>query len=248
MHYCPPDPDCNDDLRLEAVVTSVGFDDILDETLHWNHHQVDTMIVVTSHEDKATQAVCKKHSAICVLTDLFKKNNRPFNKGAAINIGFGHFQYRGWRMHLDADIALPDNFRRVLFNHTHLDRSFIYGCDRVNVTGREELDIVERENQHRYRFLMYSSVRSPIGARFISNLYGYVPIGFFQLWHASEQKDYPFSLGNAAHDDVLFAAQWPEAHRAVLPTSICYHVQAEGNQPWGQNWSGRTQPRLPGRR
>lgn len=243
MHYCPPDP-CSDELRLEAVTTCVGFDDILDETLYWNHHQLDNMIVVTSHEDRLTKSVCSKHSVTCVETDLFKKNQRPFNKGAAINIGFGHFQYNGWRMHLDADIALSDNFRRMLFNHTSLNKQNIYGCDRVDVNGRDELDRVLREHQHRYRFLMYSSIRRPIGARFVSSLYGYVPIGFFQLWHASRQRDYPYSLGNAAHDDVLFAAQWPECNRQVLPTAICYHLQEEGGNGWGQNWSGRTQPRL----
>lgn len=245
MHdYPPPPPDPCQELRLEAVVTCVGFDDILDETLYWNHHQVDTMIVVTSHEDVKTQLVCKKHSTICVVTDLFHKNGRPFNKGAAVNVGMGHFQYHGWRMHLDADIALADNFRRILFNHTSLDPACIYGCDRVNVVGREELHRIQREHQHRYRFLMYSSSRHPIGARFVSSLYGYVPIGFFQLWHATQQKDYPYSLGSAAHDDVLFAAQWPEANRRVLPTAICYHVQPVANRPWGENWLGRSQPRL----
>ena len=108
-------------LRLEAVTACVGFDDLLDVTLALNHPLVDTMIVVTSHDDTATQLVAKKHGAICVQTDLMRKNGRGFNKGAAINAALGRFQYFGWRLHLDADIMLPDNFRRVLFNHTQLD-------------------------------------------------------------------------------------------------------------------------------
>src|SRR5580693_7111178 len=75
-------------LRLEAVTVCVGFDDLLDLTLGLNHPHLDTLIVVTSHADRATQAVAKKHGAICVQTDLFGKNGRNFNKGAAINAGF----------------------------------------------------------------------------------------------------------------------------------------------------------------
>lgn len=243
-HPCPPCPP-NEDMRIEAVTTYVGFDDILDVTLARNHGQVDTFIVVTSHDDRKTQMVARKHSAICVESDLFTKNGRNFNKGAAINQGMSHFQYHGWRMHLDVDIVLADSFRRVLFNHTALDTQCIYGCDRIDVIGEQELQKIAL--QHRFRFLMYSSIRRPIGARFISSLYGYVPIGFFQMWHATQQRDYPYSLGNACHDDVLFAAQWPELNRRVLPSSVCYHLRPNHSGKWGENWNGRTQARLKGR-
>ncbi len=139
MNYSLPAKFALESLRLEAVTVCVGFDDMLDLTLPLNHPHLDTMIVVTSHEDRATQQVAKKHGAICVQTDLFTKNGRHFNKGAAINAGFGRFQYHGWRLHLDSDIILPDNFRRVLFNHTHLDPNSIYGADRIDVIGRDEL-------------------------------------------------------------------------------------------------------------
>jgi hypothetical protein len=86
--------------RIEAVTTCVGFDDLLDLTLGLNHPQVDHFIVVTSHEDRKTEKVCHKHSATCVKTDLFRKNGRSFNKGAAINAGFDYFQYHGWRLHV----------------------------------------------------------------------------------------------------------------------------------------------------
>ena len=135
MEYRLPDPYAEDSQRLEAVTVCIGFDDVLDQTLAMNHPHLDTMIVVTSREDRRTQLVAQKHSAICVTTDLHRKNGRSFNKGAAINAGFGHYQWHGWRMHLDADIILPDNFRRLLFNHTHLDRLCLYGADRVDVIG-----------------------------------------------------------------------------------------------------------------
>ncbi len=242
----PPGPgEPCDDLRLEAVTVSVGFDDLLDITLQLNHAHLDTMIVVTSHDDKKTPKVCAKHGAFCVPTDLVNKNGRKFNKGAAINAGFGYFQYQGWRMHIDSDIAFPDNFRRMLFNHTALDKRALYGCDRVNVVGKQEIESLRRTGflQHQHRCLMESPVDRAVGARFVSTLHGYLPLGYFQLWHAGCQKMYPYSLGTAAHDDTMFAALWPHGKRLILPSGVVYHLCPKAPK-WGENWEGRKSSRL----
>lgn len=245
-----------DALRLEAVLTCVGFDDSLDYTLGANHPHLDHLIVVTSHEDRATQSVCQKHSVTCVQTDLFQKNGRTFNKGAAINAGFGHFQYHGWRLCLDVDIILPDNFRRLLFNHSHLDPDCLYGADRVDLVGVSELRTLRETSltfpQHAYQSgvssvhggAVFQRQPSASSARFVDSLVGYCPIGFFQLWNARKQRPYPYSLGTAAHDDVLFAQSWPLAQRRLLPSAVCYHLV--GRPPYyGENWDGkRRQPRL----
>jgi hypothetical protein len=233
-------------LRLEAVTTCVGFDDILDVTLALNHPHLDTMIVVTTQNDRATQLVAKKHGAVCVETDLFHKNGRNFNKGAAINAGMDRFQYHGWRLHLDGDIVLPDNFRRMLFNHTHLSRACLYGADRVDVVGRGALALLREaalvEPQHAWSCLLSSRHNAPPSPRYVDSLRGYCPLGFFQLWHAICQKPYPYSLGTAAHDDIMFCDGWAASHRAHLPTVLCYHLCATAPQ-WGENWDGvRKQP------
>lgn len=245
----PPRPHQNrfdiEALRIEAVTISVGFDDMLDATLAKNHSHFDTFIVVTSHEDKLTQAVARKHSATCVLSDLFFKNGRNFNKGAAINAGFDYFHYYGWRMHLDADIVLPDNFRRLLFNHSHLERSCLYGADRFNVIGRPQIEnhLQKPTNQHRHRLLLGDD-NGRMGHRLACSLRGYLPCGYFQLWHSSAQKPYPYSLGTAAHDDMMFSALWPEHRRQLLPTVICHHLCIDSPKV-GENWEGnRTQPRF----
>lgn len=237
-------PDC-DSLRLEIVTSCVGFDDILDVALFYNHAHADNYIVVTSHADRKTQAVCRKHSVRCVVTDLFAKNGRKFNKGAGINAGLNYFQYHGWRLHLDSDILLPDNFRRVLFNHTHLEKSCIYGCDRIDVVGEREVDKVFRRPQHAHRCLIDCNHNRPPGARFVSPLHGYLPLGYFQLWHARRHQMYPYSLGSAAHDDTMFSMLWPESCRRLLPNMYVYHLIAdkESNR-WGCNWEGRTSNRL----
>jgi hypothetical protein len=231
-------------LRLEAVITSVGFDDMLDATLSANMAHLDTMIVVTSHDDRATNRVARKHGAICVQTDLFGKNARSFNKGAAINVGMDRFQYHGWRLVMDADIALPDSFRRILFNHSHLEQHCIYGADRVDVIGLEELAEL-RQPQHDGGLFVMPGHHRPLSPRYVDHLRGYVPLGFFQLYHASCQKSYPWSLGTAAHDDVMFAASWPESSRRLLPGVIVYHL-CSVEPSLGQNWEGRKQPRLDG--
>jgi hypothetical protein len=242
--------------KLEAVTTCVGFDDMLDLNLGLNHSHVDHFIVVTSHEDRATQLCARKHGARVVVTDLFRKNGRSFNKGAAINAGFDYFQWNGWRLHLDCDIILPDNFRRVLFNHHVLDPRCLYGATRRDVTGREGIDQLLKARvgypQHawgsgisgEHNGTLRPGPSSSSEARFVDSLRGYCPIGFFQLWHAQAHQAYPFSLGTAAHDDVMFAALWREAHRHLLPGVICYHLCAT-TPYFGQNWDGnRRQPRL----
>ena len=83
---------------------------------------------------------------------------------------------------------------------------------------------------------------TPIGSRYVDTLRGYVPIGFFQLWHASAHKDYPLVLGTAQHDDVLFAEQWPRTHRAHLPTVITYHLCAQPPK-LGENWTASASSR-----
>ena len=248
----PKNPYDTDALRLEGLCACVGFDDILDYTLSLNHSHFDHFIVVTSHNDWKTEAVGRKHGATVVKTDLFQKNGRNFNKGAALNAGMAYFQYHGWRQHIDADIALPDNYRRVLFNHTHLERDCLYGADRIDVVGAKNIADLRTHfadyPQHRLRFMVDPThdrqLSGPIGARLVGNLDGYTPLGYFQLWHSSCQKEYPWSLGTAAHDDVMFSRLWPLKQRRLLPSLFCYHICPSAPQ-WGENWDGnRKQPRM----
>ncbi len=230
-------------LRLEGVMTSVGFDDVLDVTLGFNHPHFDTLIVVTSHDDRKTQKVCQKHGVTCVQTDLFKKNGRNFNKGAAINAGFNYFQYHGWRMHLDCDIILPSNFKRVLFNHSTLHPANLYGFDRIDVIGKQGLKDFLPHYYGQHDGMKVSASFGAISHRWVDNLEGHLILGFAQLFHCSCQKPYPYSLGNAAHDDLIFSALWGKENRIHLPTLVLYHLVTE--TPYiGQNWENRRSKRL----
>jgi|SRR5882724_5088879 len=234
--------------KLEIVTVSVGFDDILDVTLPENHAQCDNLIVVTSHDDRKTQAVCQKHSVTCVPTDVFHRFDREFRKGAGINRGFDFFQYYGWRLHIDSDCILPHNFNRILFNHADLDSNAIYGCDRMDVVGLDELkkikDSLNHTPQHAHGFLIRPAHGRAIGSRYLDSTDGYCPIGFFQLWNARCHKPYPSSRGDASHDDVSFAKFWPRQNRHILPVGFCYHLVPEADQPIGHNWKRKCQPRI----
>jgi hypothetical protein len=230
---------------LEVVTVSVGFDDFLDVTLARNHSFFDTYVVVTTPDDTLTQLVAKKYEAECVVTERFYVNGHSFNKGAALNDGFARFRHEGWRACMDADIALPDNFRRVLFEHTDLDENCLYGIDRVDVVGKAALDgIFARGAQYGSSCLVGPNCDAPTGVRFVDPCQGYVPVGFFQLWHASQHRSYSELSGTAAQDDVVFGGGWPRRRRQLIPTAFCYHLQAQA-PVLGENWAGtRQQPRL----
>lgn len=226
--------------KLEAVVTSVGFDDLLDVTLPANLLQLDALYVVTSHTDYRTQQVCRKHGAIAVLTDAFGPSG-SFAKGAGINFGFARCRYRGWRICLDADIVLPPHFRRVVLNHDTLDHQTLYGADRVNIVGVSQWGRV-MSSQWGELETVYTGL--PIGPRLISLSYGYVPTGYFQMWHSDCHKTYPSTAGGAGLDDVTFALQWPLSYRRLLPSFLVYHL-CVAEPSHGENWDGhRRHPRV----
>jgi len=232
-----------DALRLEAVVTCVGFDDLLDVCLRANMPHVDTMVVVTAEDDHRTRHVAEQHGAVVVRSHLFKKDEKQFNKGAAMTQGLQSCRFKGsWKLLLDADIILPLSFRRVLFNHTHLDPFSIYGADRINVIGLEEADRMLSWNQHQHGYVVLPKGARPIEKRIAHPLYGYVPVGYFQLFNGDAK--YPFTKGTAEYDDVLFAAQWPESQRRLLPTAVVYHFCTH-EPTYMENWDGhRREPRL----
>jgi hypothetical protein len=85
----------------------------------------------------------------------------------------------------------------------------------------------------------------PVGARWVDVRYGYVPIGYFQLWHQSSDtrkgvrlRRYPDSHSDAARADVKFALQWDRRRRQLLPEVIVAHLESEPC-PTGANWKGR---------
>ena len=227
---------------LEGITVCVDYSDFLDVTLTENLAHYDEFVVVTNMTDKATHAVCAKHGVTCVKTNVFYEHGDKFNKGAGISLGLAYLRHRGWIIHQDADIVLPDRVRFIL-NKSRLDPDCIYGADRVNVVGREQWEKVKQtsqyERQYHHRYLV-SPPRLPLGARLLHNELGYCPIGYFQMWNSRyHNRRYHISQGSAEHTDVLFSSQWPANKRLLLPGMFVYHLESE-TAKMGANWQKRT--------
>jgi hypothetical protein len=142
---------------------------------------------------------------------------------------------------MDGDIYLPPQ-TRILLERAKLDPAMIYGCDRFNIKGYEAWDDFRASpalQQEDDTFIHMGAF--PIGARFMHGFAGgYVPIGFFQLWHpgVSGIRDYPAENTNAGRGDTLHAQRWPRSHRSMLPEIIAYHLESDDSH-MASNWSGR---------
>ena len=233
------------DTRLEAVVVCENYSDFLEETLPFNLPHVDRLVVVTSHEDERTRALCTKWSVECVVTDMFSEGGRSFGKGPAINIGLSSLRCTGWILQLDADIVLPLTFRNML-DKAGLQRDHLYGCERANITSYHRWTHFKaeyhRSPQFSHRCLVNTPGDAAIGANLVHKEYGYCPIGFFQLWHSEYMHNYnlryPETHGSAENEDVVWALRWPRKKRTLLPTLRVYHLESEP-AAMGANWKGR---------
>lgn len=231
-------------MRLECVTTCVNYADFLACTLPLNRQAFDHLVVVTSPEDEETQRLCEFHYVECVVTDAFGSDG-CFRKGAAINAGLERLALDGWVAHVDADIALPPQTRPML-DSIDLDPAMLYGCDRLNVLGYEEWRKYLRKPRLVHEADVYVHLDAfPVGTRFVwPEGHGYVPIGFFQLWHpgVSGVRSYPTEHTNAGRSDMFFAGQWPRHRRGMLPELVALHLESEQREQ-GANWDGRvTQP------
>lgn len=232
-------------MKIEAVVVCKDYGDFLAHTLPENIEQLDRMVVVTHPADTETKELCRHHSVDVVETEVFHEDGDRFNKWRALNLGLSHLKHDGWVLVIDADIMLPHKFRDML-NRAKLDTKNLYGADRLNTGSFENWQAHAHTTvpQHRWRYLVHPTPEFPVGARLLHAEYGYLPIGYFQLWHSSQHRQYPIHNGSAEHGDVLFAVQWARERRILLPELFVYHLESDGDAPMGTNWKGRKTKRF----
>ena len=222
---------------IECIIPSVHYADILVEVLPHNRIVFDRTIVVTSPEDHKTREVCKFLNVECLVTDAFRTHWGEFNKGAGINAGVEAADKRGWLVQLDSDILLPQQFRHAV-DASGLDSDYIYGLDRVMCKSFEEWQKFYRNPEAQKQGDAFVHPRAfPMGHRLC--IPEWVPIGYFQMWHAKKRFAYPMEHKDAARGDVQFALNWPRNKRALLPEIYAYHLESE-NALMGSNWGGRT--------
>ena len=244
-------------LHIEAVTVCVGYGDILAEVARHNAGQLDRWIIVTTEDDEETREICRVHDLETVLSNEHKRSltgdGADFNKGCMINRGLQLVSADAWRLHLDADIVLPHTFKRVL-EGAHIDPRKVYGADRLMVDSEEQWHALVDSGWLNHT---NCSVNLPagieVGTRWALGSTGYVPIGFFQLWHAAadewrgrRHRGYPVHHADACRTDVQHALQWDRRDRELLPEVVVVHLQP-GPAAVGANWSGRTTRKWQGR-
>ena len=232
---------------LEGLTVSVNYADFLDETLTQNLGHFDEFAVVTARDDRATQAVCDRHGVICVKSDVYREDPLDhFNKGLMINLGLAHLRNRGWLLHLDADIVLPDRLRFIL-NKSRLDEDCLYGADRVNVVGRGPWEALERsaayQRQYRHRYLV-----SPVGsADWLAADSQRVRLLPHRLFPALAFEAWPTALslfarfGGAFRRALRAAVAGRPANPAARPVCLSPGIRAGQDRP---NWNGRVTRRF----
>jgi hypothetical protein len=234
-------------MKIDCVITSVGYGDFLAYTLPHNRVLFDRTVVATTAGDRVTRRVCEFWHVACVVTGAFTSQG-GFAKGAGINAGLAALGLDDWCVHMDADIMLPPLARRLI-EAAELDRSCVYGVDRMLVRSFEEwtgflgCPAVQQESG-----IYVHAAPFPIGTRIVRHgegpgPKGWVPIGFFQLWHpgTSGIRTYPAEHTDAGRGDMLFAEQWARGRRQLIPELIAYHLESAPG-PMGINWQGRKSP------
>jgi hypothetical protein len=231
-------------MKIEAVIVCVDYADYLAETLPRNLPHFDRVVVVTAPHDTETQQLCRRLSTPYYATSVFHKDGGKFNKARGIDFGLGFLHWNDWVVHLDADTYLPPMTRRWIQWRT-LDRESIYGIDRVNCVGYEawRAYLAGNDLQHDYMCRVKVPPFPLLDRIAIRDYGGYLPIGYFQMWHGSLGRRYPIAKGDAEHTDVLHAIQWDEGKRHLIPEVIGIHLQA-ASASLGANWKGRTTPRF----
>ena len=92
---------------MRAITVSVEYDDILSITLPYNRHHFSAVMVVTSHDDKATQKVALENEAQVFCTDAFYDDGAHFNKWKALEQALDQFGRQDWLCLMDSDILWP---------------------------------------------------------------------------------------------------------------------------------------------
>lgn len=229
---------------IEAVITCFDYSDFLVETLPHNINHFEHVVVVTSFEDIETQTFCREHSIHCIPTDVHKYDDAEFAKARAVDLGLAFLTGTDWLVHMDADIWLPPLARQAI-DDSMPDKDCIYGIDRFNCNSYEAWKkYVTKQPQHHFQkrhHCLLDPPPFPMGARLVLKEYkGYVPIGYFQMWHAKHRRRYPLNHGTAERTDVLHALQWPSNNRHLLEELYCIHLTTSSDPTkMGDNWNGR---------
>ena len=202
-------------LEIRGLTVSVNYADKLAITLHRNMRHMVSCLVVTSHDDHATQAVARSVPGVHLsITDAFTRHGAAFNKGYAIELSLDVLGREGWILIHDSDILFPDVMPLDRIRPTAL-----HGCRRR---------ILENPSKWSPEMRWDEIPQSRDGS----------PIGFFQLFHADDPaiRDkrpwYDPTFAHAGGGDAYFMTHWSQHNHVILPFDVL-HLG-----PRDTNWFG----------
>jgi hypothetical protein len=203
-------------LRIHGLTVSVDYAEELAIGLPRWLAGLETLLVVTTERDVATQRLCHDRGARVLVTDAFYQDGAAFNKGRALELGRQAVPSGDWLLLFDADVVPPDSWIWLL---QHCTPGHLYGCKRFAATP-EAFD---------------DSGRSP------DLPYDVPGVGYFQLFHTAD----PVVVGadplleihwqHAGNYDNRLMDRWRRAGRPIR--SVPFRVAHLGGHH--QNWFGR---------
>lgn len=198
-------------MKIHGMTVSVGYADLLGKGLDSWLNGLDTLTVVTDHEDIKTIDMARRAGCRVFMTDTFYDDGAVFNKGKAASQAVEMaLPWMDWVLTFDADIIPPDDWRQVIeARREEIHPGYLYGATRILDTGT-----AYRDNEL---------------------------AGFFQLWHTSDPNVqrrplYETCWRHAGGYDSEFQGRWLSAmedRRILLPLEMEHQGYA------GANWWGR---------
>lgn len=209
-------------MNIKGITVSVNYDDLLEITLVRNARHLTEIVVVTTEEDKRTQAVVASvPNARCFITDAFTRYGARFNKSLALEEGFDFIGREGWILIFDADTLFPESMPLP-----KLEVGKLYTPTRILLE-----DPTQWTEDYNWNKAKLSNDR-------------HFP-GYYQLFHANDPAIntlpwYDVTFAHAGGGDGYFQSRWHPTNK-IRPTFQVLHLG-----PRDQNWHGRVSPRVDG--
>jgi hypothetical protein len=211
---------------MRAILVSVQYHDLLAVTLPANVHHFESVHVVTTPQDTATQEVARACGAHVFLTDAFYRNGAVFNKWLALEEALDATGLRepGWLILMDADVIWPQQLPPFPLEVGNLYSPLRRMVEELHNVPRHDGQLVIPHITDWWVYPIHPNINEHAG--------------YSQIFHTSDQHlgPVPWHETNWRHAggaDSFFQAKWPAARRVRPPFEVL-HLG-----PAGTNWMGR---------
>lgn len=181
--------------KLDVVIVSVNYNDLLIVSLSHNVKIFENITVVTSPDDLLCQKICQKFGVHCVVTGVMYEDGAVFNKGRAINEGIKSIKDPDFILLIDADIVVES---------------------KIDIDSLTEDSLYTSSRRICKSYQVYKSWKEgDLDIEKVGRLENNKGIGFFQLFNISNsnidrENPYPENSQNASWSDLIFRDKFPK--------------------------------------